>query len=199
MQADSNPTPPSTFPVISTSRLCLNALENDDAEALFAIFSDPAVLAHYDVQQFTDISQALGLIEYFKKRFESDTGIRWAIRQKQSGQLIGSCGFNTWNPYDHGAVVGYEIAQTHWGKGYAFEAVSAILDFLFADTFHFYVNRVEALILPQNQASCALATKLGFQREGVMRGKTYWHDGFHDIAMYGLLNHDWQTKHAVTK
>ena len=141
----------------------------------------------------------MGLIDYFKKRFESDTGIRWAIREKSTGKLIGSCGFNTWNPYDHGAVVGYEIAQANWGKGFAFEAVSAILDFVFSETFHFYVNRIEALILPQNQASCGLATKLGFQKEGVMRGKTYWHDGFHDIAMYALLNKDWHTHQSVNK
>ena len=183
-----------TFPILNTSRLRLDALTMNDANAVFSIFSDPAVLAHYDVQKFTDIGQAEGLIDYFDKRFDSDTGIRWAIRDKDNNQLIGSCGFNTWNPYDHVAVVGYEIAQAHWGHGYAFEAVSAILDYVFADTFHFYVNRIEALILPQNEASRGLASKLGFQLEGVMRGKTYWHDGFHDIAMYGLLNQDWQKK-----
>ncbi|MBO1255639.1 GNAT family N-acetyltransferase [Alteromonas sp. 5E99-2] len=182
------------FPKLTTSRLLLDPLTMKDAKDVFAIFSDPRVIKNYDVQIFKDISEAEGLIDYFYLRFESDTGIRWAIRDKQTGELIGSCGFNTWNPYDHCAVVGYELAPQFWGKGYASEAVSAILDFIFAKSFYFYVNRVEALILPQNKPSAQLVKKLGFALDGVMRGKTYWNDDFHDIAMYSMLNKQWHAR-----
>lgn len=180
------------FPNLDTQRLMLDALTTNDTQTIFDIFSNPLVIQNYDVQRFTEHEQAAGLIDYFAKRFESDTGIRWGIRLADSGVLIGSCGFNTWNPYDHCAVVGYELAPDHWGKGYAKEAVSRILDFIFADDFYFYVNRVEALILPQNDASSGLVKRLGFQLDGVMRGKTFWNNAFHDISMYSILHNEWR-------
>ncbi len=141
------------FPTLETSRLLLNRLTTDDREPLFAMFSDPKIIEHYDVERFKTIDEADRLIEYFDARFDSNTGIRWAIRDKPSGEFLGTCGFTHWNEFDHSAVVGYELSKQYWGKGYATEAVGSILNFIFAESFHFYVHRVEALILPSNTPS----------------------------------------------
>lgn len=190
MNQDSNPMTTASFPIIRTERLQLDQLTKRDRIPLFNIFSDPAVIEHYDVERFQDISEADKLVEYFDARFESDTGIRWAIRDPKTKVLLGTCGYTNWNRYDHSAVIGYELAKDSWGKGYAFEAVKAIVDYIFADSFHFYVNRIEALILPSNQASEKLVTKIGFSFEGTLRGKCYWNNDFHDMNMFGLIRHD---------
>ena len=180
----------SSFPDIRTPRLQLNQLSKLDRQEIFSIFSDPAVIKHYDVERFKTIGEADRLVEYFDARYESDTGIRWAIRHPQTGKLLGTCGYTNWNKYDHSAVIGYELAKHSWGEGYAFEAVKAIVDFIFAESFHFYVNRVEALILPSNKPSEKLVKKIGFSFEGTLRGKCYWNDDFHDMNMFGLLRND---------
>lgn len=179
------------FPVLSTERLRLDALTPEDRDGIYAIFSDPVVIQHYDVERFKEPAQASRLIEYFASRFDTGTGTRWAIRDKATGQFLGSCGFNTWNEYDYTAVIGYELDKHQWGKGYAQEAVTAILNYIFSESFDFYVNRIEALILPQNVPSAALATRLGFTREGTLRGKCYWNGDFHDMDMWSLLRSDW--------
>lgn len=181
-------------PELTTERLRLDALTKADVQGIFAIFSDPEVTRHYDVERFTHQDEADNLIDYFNARVSSGTGIRWAIRDKATGTFLGSCGFNAWNEYDYSAVIGYEIARSYWGQGFAPEAVAAILDFIFDDEFRFYVNRVEALILPQNIPSERMATKLGFIKEGTLRGKCYWNGGFHDMNMFGLLRSDWRSK-----
>lgn len=178
------------FPEIRTARLLLNQLSKSDRDAVFSIFSDPDVIEHYDVERFKAVEEADRLVEYFDARFESDTGIRWAIRHPQTGKLLGTCGYTNWNKYDHSAVIGYELAKESWGEGYAYEAVKAIIGFIFDDSFHFYVNRVEALILPSNVPSAKLIERIGFSFEGTLRGKCYWNDGFHDMNMFGLLRHD---------
>ena len=178
------------FPVIRTPRLLLNQLTRSDRKALFSIFSDPAVIELYDVERFTTIEEADRLIEYFDARFDSDTGVRWAIRDPQTGKLLGTCGYTNWNKYDHSAVIGYELAKDSWGAGYAFEAVNAIVNFIFDDSFHFYVHRIEALILPGNAASEKLVKKIGFSFEGRLRGKCYWNDHFHDMNMFAMLRND---------
>jgi ribosomal-protein-alanine N-acetyltransferase len=178
------------FPIIETPRLLLNRLSADDREPLLAIFSDPQIIKHYDVERFKTIDEADQLIAYFDARFDSNTGIRWAIRDKLSGEFLGTCGFTNWNEFDHSAVVGYELSKEYWGKGYATEAVGTIINFIFGKTFHFYVHRVEALILPSNKPSEKLVKNLGFSLEGTLRGKCYWNNDFHDMNMFGILRHE---------
>jgi ribosomal-protein-alanine N-acetyltransferase len=178
------------FPIIETPRLLLNRLTKYDREPLFAIFSDPKIIEYYDVERFKSIAEADRLIEYFDARFDSNTGIRWAIRDKSSGEFLGTCGFTNWNEFDHSAVVGYELSKDYWGKGYATEAVATILNFIFDESFHFYVHRVEALILPSNKPSEKLVKNLGFRLEGTLRGKCYWNNDFHDMNMYAVLRNE---------
>jgi ribosomal-protein-alanine N-acetyltransferase len=178
------------FPVLETPRLLLNRLTKNDCEPLFRIFSDPDVIRHYDVERFQTMDEAQQLIAYFDARFDSNTGIRWAIRDKSSGEFLGTCGFTHWNEFDHSAVVGYELSKKYWGKGYATEAVGTIINFIFAASFHFYVHRVEALILPSNKPSEKLIKNLGFCLEGTLRGKCYWNNDFHDMDMYAILRNE---------
>ena len=179
------------FPTLSSNRLSFDRLVASDKDALFDIFSDPKVVQHYDVERFKDVSEASRLIEYFSARFASDTGIRWAIRDKVTREFIGSCGYTHWNEYDYSAVIGYELAAKHWGKGYANEAISEITNYIFDEDFHFHVNRIEALILPSNIPSENVAKKTGFRFEGTLRGKCYWNDDFHDMNMFSLMRSDW--------
>ena len=85
---------------------------------------------------------------------------------------------------------GLRIVYTLWSKGYTSEAVGIIINFIFSDDFHFYVHRVEALILPSNQPSEKLLKSLGFSLEGILHGKCYWNSGFHDMKMYGILRNE---------
>ena len=57
------------------------------------------------------------------------------------------------------------------------------------------VNRVEAIVMPENAASCRMLEKLGFRLEGIMRQRDYFKDARHDMAMYALLAQDWQSNH----
>lgn len=182
--------PMESFPVLTSERLLFDQLTPEDGPDIFDIFSDPVVIQHYDVALFKDPAEGPRLIEYFQARFDSGTGIRWAIRDKVTGEFYGSCGFNAWNEYDYSAVIGYELNPKFWGKGYASEAINRITDFIFSDDFFFHVNRVEALILPSNKPSIKTAERCGFVREGTLRGKCYWNGAFHDMDMYSLLRRD---------
>jgi ribosomal-protein-alanine N-acetyltransferase len=53
------------FPTLETTRLLLNRFTKEDREPLFAIFSDPDIIEHYDVERFKKINEADQLIAYF--------------------------------------------------------------------------------------------------------------------------------------
>ena len=181
------------FPILETERLMLDQLTKRDRREIYAIFSDPRVVENYDVELFKDIAEADNLVDYFDARFTSGTGIRWAIRSKQTKKVIGSAGFTTWNEYDHSAMLGYDLAFAFWHQGYASEMLKGLLDYAFSDAFPFYLNRIEALILPHNAPSIKLVKKWGFVYEGEMRDKCFWNGGFHNMALYSLLRKDYTT------
>lgn len=177
-----------TFPSLETERLLLTELGMEDVTALFHVFSNPVVVEYYDVDVFSEHSQAADLIGLFKARYESQQGIRWAIRLKSSGLLIGSCGFNSWSSKMRNAVIGYELLPEFWRQGYTVEAVRAMIGAGFAGSLACgQLHRIQADTIPGNNASESLLLRLGFKEEGLRRECGYWKNKFHDLKCFGLL------------
>lgn len=176
------------FPELATSRLTLNEISSDDKDAIHAIFSDQKVVEFYNVDAFTSKKQSLDLINFFNQRFEKREGIRWAIRLKESGELIGTCGFNSFNTNMRNAVIGYELAFHHWGKGYTTEALNAIIALAYSDNSPFgELYRIQAATMLGNDASESVLKKLGFREEGIRRASGFWKNEYHDLKCFGLL------------
>jgi ribosomal-protein-alanine N-acetyltransferase len=176
------------FPELKTSRLVLNNLSKDDGLALLDIFSDENVVRYYDIDVFKSEEKALELIDFFSNRFTQESGIRWAIRVKDSGKLIGTCGFNVLNPKMRNAVIGYELSSKYWGHGYATEAINKIIELAFSTEAPFgQLYRIQGDIMIGNTASESVLKKLGFKEEGIRRASGFWKNEFHDLKCFGLI------------
>lgn len=181
-----------SFPVLETARLKLDKLSNEDSNNLFELFSNNSVVEYYDLEAFTEVSQATNLIDFFNSRFEEKSGIRWAIRLKETNQLIGTCGFNTWSPKMKNAVLGYDLLPSYWGQGYTTEAVHRIVKSAFlGDLPCGPLNRIQGDTIPGNRASESLLLKVGFKEEGTRRQSGYWKNQFHDLKCFGLIRSDY--------
>ena len=99
-----------SFPNLETERLWLRQATQKDAEAIFTVFSDANVTQLHELDTFTHVDEAVGVVERRAKGFETGRGIRWGIAHKPSNYLIGSCGF-TWDKEANAAEVGYELAS----------------------------------------------------------------------------------------
>ncbi len=176
------------FPTFTSDRLTLNPIDSRDIDDLFALFSQAEVLRFYDISRFSQRAQAEQLLQFFQQRWQDGSGIRWAIRMQGSQQLIGTCGFNSWNRKSFAAGIGYELSQAYWGQGIASEAVSLMLQAGFNGQLPFgTVHRIQADVVPGNTASEKLLTKLGFKQEGIRRHAGFWDDKFHDLKCFGLI------------
>ena len=181
------------FPELATKRLKLTRITLDDARSVFELFSNPQVVAFYDLEIFNTHDQATKLIELFQTRFESFAGIRWAIRRGDSGELIGTCGFNTWNGKMRNAVIGYDLKPEYWNQGLATEALAATIRAAFAGVLPCgSLHRIQADTVPGNIASEKVLLKLGFKEEGLRRECGYWKGGYHDLKCFGLLKTEFQ-------
>ncbi len=172
-----------SFPCLETDRLWLRHATQEDAEAVFAMFSDPKVTQFHDLDTFTHLDEAVGVIERWARGFKSGYRIRWGIARKHDNYLIGSCGFR-WDQDANAAVVGYELASQFWRQGIMSEALYAILQYRFG---HRGVQLILAEIMLENVASRRLLEKLGFQSQGVLKKHGFWKGEYHDLEQFMLM------------
>ncbi|MBI3440671.1 MAG: GNAT family N-acetyltransferase [Proteobacteria bacterium] len=179
------------FPESTTKRLRLTRITSADVESVFEMFSNPDVLRFYDLEPFTEHAQAETLIQLFESRYSSTSGIRWAIRVKSSGELIGTCGFNSWSEKMRNAVIGYDLKPTYWNKGIATEALFEAISAAFTGLLPCGpLHRIQADTIPGNIASEKVLLKLKFKEEGVRRESAYVRGAYHDMKCFGLLSTD---------
>ncbi len=82
-------------------------------------------------------------------------------------------------------MLGYKLARTAVGQGYATEAIREAIRFLFAE---YGLHRIEANILPDNEPSIRLVNRLGFREEGFFRRYLEIDGTFRDHRHFVLLN-----------
>ena len=124
----------------------------------------------------------------FQRSFTDKTGIRWAIAGKDTHRIVGDLGFRL-DALNLSAPLGYRLAPSHWGQGIALKAVGAVVHYGFEAL---EVNRIEATVNVANERSIRVLEKLGFQREGRLRGYRLARGAFYDSHMYSLLRSDAQ-------
>ncbi|GAA0512144.1 N-acetyltransferase [Paractinoplanes deccanensis] len=141
---------------LTTQRLRLHHFTMDDAEELHGLFADP--LTHtIGSGPFTDPSQTEQWIRN-RTRAQQEHGLCWyALRDADTGTLIGNCGMLTGRTGHAEPELGYLIGKSHRGRGYAAEAASAVL----AECHSAGLHRVWASIRPANAASRRIAEALG--------------------------------------
>ncbi|WP_350614949.1 GNAT family protein [Pseudomonas sp. HY7a-MNA-CIBAN-0227] len=183
----------SAFPTLYTERLLLRELVASDAPALFSIYRDAEAMQWFGVDPMTDLLQAQALIETFAQwRTQANPGTRWGL--ECDGQLLGTCGFFKWNRGWSSCSLACELATKARGRGLMGEALRAMLDWGFAEM---QLHRVEALVHPQNHSSLALLGRLGFGKEGTLRGAGFWASQRQDLHILALLAHDYPTASTV--
>ncbi|MQA08532.1 MAG: GNAT family N-acetyltransferase [Pseudonocardiaceae bacterium] len=87
------------------------------------------------------------------------------------------------------AKLGYAIAATHWGRGYATDAIRTMLNFAFD---RLDLHRVTAAIGPGNAASLAIVERLGFVHEGRLRDHVFTNGAWRDSLLYSILRPEWR-------
>ena len=174
----------SDTPSLTTDRLRLRGLTIDDADALFPALSDAELMTWWSSAPHKNVEETRA---YFAPRLDRAGWRCWAITLRDDDTAIG---WVAAGEKRQGGVteIGYLLSRDHWGRGIAAEAVSAVIDRLFAEG----QRRVFADTDPENTASLALLERLGFKREGYLRGEWETHIGVRDSVILGLLKDEWR-------
>jgi [ribosomal protein S5]-alanine N-acetyltransferase len=179
------------FPLLETERLKLVNITQNYAENLFEIFSLEEVTKYYGSNPFTVKEEAIKLIDMFQKNFHEKRSIRWGIILKKEETFIGTLGLNGLQLKNKKSEIGYELHPNYWRNGYTSEAIKEVLRFSFEDLV---LNRIGAVVYPENQASLNLLEKIGFSKEGLLRDYLHQNNQFHSTFMLSFLKWEWEEK-----
>ena len=146
------------IPVLETKRLAMRAPRLEDAKTVAALVNDRRIAENVariphpykmsDAESFISGANQTGGEAVFLITLRDET-------------VIGACGLMM---QDKVPELGYWLGVDHWGKGYATEALHAVIDFAFADLGH---AALQAGCRVTNPASRRVLEKCGFQWTGV--------------------------------
>jgi ribosomal-protein-alanine N-acetyltransferase len=144
---------------LDTERLKLRRWRERDREPFAALNADPAVMEHFPALLDRDESDAL--VERIESGFERHGFGLWALELRDGGEFVGFAGLAVppFEPHFTPAVeVGWRLARSAWGRGYATEAGRAALTFGFEGLG---LDEVVSMTAVGNARSRAVMERLG--------------------------------------
>jgi ribosomal-protein-alanine N-acetyltransferase len=149
---------------VLTRRLALSTPKASDAAPVFERYaSDPDVTKYLGWPQHRSLADTEAFLKFSVDQWQRWPAGPYLIRLRSDRQLIGSTGFGFEAPDE--AITGYVLAKDAWGKGYATEALAAIVDV----AHRIGVARLYAFCHPDHRASWRVLEKCGFVRDGARR------------------------------
>jgi RimJ/RimL family protein N-acetyltransferase len=147
-----------SIPVLETKRLAMRAPRLGDAKAVAALANDRRIAENTArIPHPYKLTDAQGFIAGANKA----AGEAVFLITLRDATVIGACGVVM---QDENAELGYWLGVPYWGKGYATEALHAVIDYAFTDLEH---TALQAGARVTNPASRRVLEKCGFQWTGV--------------------------------
>ncbi len=159
---------PTTAPALDTERLTLRGHTLEDFADSVALWGDALVTRHIGGKPSSREEVWSRLLRYAGHWALLGFGY-WVIREKASGRFVGEVGLADFKrelepPFEPTPEAGWVLAPWSHGKGYATEAVRAVLAWGEA---HFGSRKSVCIINPDNLASLRVAEKCGYVRSAI--------------------------------
>ncbi len=176
--------------LLTTPRLRLRQVEAADAGALFAYRSQPQVSRYQDwvpadTQEAAEFVARLSATEFATPGHWSQL----ALLLRDSGELVGDCGLHFLEPAGAQVAIGISLDPQHHAKGFATEALSAVLGYLFGQLER---HRVFASVDPRNEASARLLRRLGFRQEAHFVQSYFFRGEWVDDLVFAMLRSEFK-------
>lgn len=176
-------------------QVALREFEPDDRDGLAAIVGSPEVTywLSFDQRNEAETAEMLtGILDRAKHKPRSEYYL--AISRSTTDNVIGLCRLALGGV--KAAKLGFAVRADLWGQGVATDATATMVNFAFTTL---ELHRVTAAIGPSNEASIAIAKKLGFSYEGRLRDHVFTNGRWRDSLLYSILGPEWPTAHPANQ
>ncbi len=172
------------LPTLTTERLILRKLRVSDHKDMFEYSARPETSRYllwspHETSRFTK-----KYLSYIQGQYRDENFYDFALEDKESGKMIGTCGFTSFDIENNAAEVGYVLHPDFWHKGLAPEALKRLMRFGFSEL---RLHRLVAKIIEENTASRRVAEKCGFRQESTHKDAMLIKGEFRTICEYAIL------------
>jgi ribosomal-protein-serine acetyltransferase len=135
----------------------------------------------------TDLESSRSFLRAYAEKAAADAGRIYGIWV--DGKLVGGVLFRTMDLQSGTAEAGCWLEPSAVGRGLVTRAARVIIDWAIEERG---IHRIEWLVSAENEASIAVARRLGMTRDGVLR-EAYPHRGArHDVEVWSVLAPEWR-------
>lgn len=185
--------PPMSKPIqLETARLIVRPWQASDSAPFAALNADPVVMRYFPAPLDRAASDAI--IARCSAHIAQHGFGFWAVERKADGAFIGMVGLNIPTaplPFMPCVEVGWRLAATYWGQGYASEAAQASLR---AGFEVFQLEEIVSFTALPNRPSQAVMERLGMQRAADTFAHPAVPEGhpLREHCLYRLRREDWR-------
>jgi [ribosomal protein S5]-alanine N-acetyltransferase len=179
---------------IESVRTRLRLVERSDLPALLLVNGSDEVTRYLPYASWKSTEDAEAWYERVMGIQATGLALQFVLIEKVTNLLIGTCLLFRYDEGSNRAELGYVLGREHWGKGFMTEALNALV----AHAFEVLgLRRLEAEVNPANTASLRTLERIGFTQEGVLRQRWVSRQEPYDVAVYGLLRHEYKQSTAA--
>lgn len=149
---------------IETDRLILRKVQNEDADDIFKILSDPDVITNLNMNIHKNIDDTTRLLQEYFEGLKEGTKFPYAMIDKNTNEFLGVFLIKL-DLYDEDCFeLTVYIGKEHWGKGIYKEALPHIVKVAFEEI---KTGNVRGFVKEKNIISAKVLEKNGFTLEKV--------------------------------
>ena len=179
----------SHIPTLETDRLTLRGMRVSDAPDMYEYARRPSVTEYLTWEPHASVEETREYLTYVGQRYRTGDFYDWSVVDKESGRMIGTCGFTSFNCPADSAEIGYVLNPAYQGRGLATEAVRRVLRFGFEEL---NLHRIEAHFMEGNDASRRLMERVGMTFEGYARESMKINGKYRTIGTCGILRSEFE-------
>lgn len=176
--------------ILIDDNLLLRSFQQDDAAELFKAV-DESRMHLRPWLRWVDATTKQEHIQQFIHRtlhqLHNQEALELGLVHNQ--HIIGGIGMHDWDHMLKKAQLGYWVRKEYEGQGIVNRALKRFIDFLFEKPG---LNKIEIHFMPSNKRSAAVAERLGFKIEGVIRQSYFFNGKLEDLIITGLLKSEWE-------
>jgi ribosomal-protein-serine acetyltransferase len=167
----------------------LRPLAEADVDELYALVgANRAYLAPW--MPWAEGQTIEGTAEFIRKSIKQEAdGDGFQVAMIVDGAIAGVLGHHGIDRENRSSTIGYWLAEDQQGKGLMTAAVRRLVSHAFDEL---RLNRVAIAAATNNPRSRAIAERLGFRQEGVLReAERFGDDDYRDLVLYSMVASDW--------
>lgn len=158
------------IPTIETENLILRKIKVADYNDMFEYARLESVTRFLTWRAHADADYTRRYLQLVQDQYSDGEFYDWAVTLKESGKMIGTCGFTSFDENNNAGEVGYVINPVYAGRGYASEALREVINVGFMTL---NLHRIYARCMDGNRASLRVMEKCGMTYEGCARSSMY--------------------------